>query len=108
MPKSVDEVKFINDCGLLKPALTGSGVGCRKRAMVGSRAGGAGVGGDEFSLGGVGVVKLRSKGLRGTGRIRGGPSSAILKPRFCITDCWGPVSATLSTTFTARANEHRA
>jgi hypothetical protein len=78
MPNSVDEVKFINDCGLLKPALTGSGVACRKRAMVGSRAGGAGDGGDEFSLGGVGVVKLRSKGLRGTGRIRGGPSSAIV------------------------------
>jgi hypothetical protein len=78
MPKSVEDVKFINDCGLLKVEFPGSGVGCRKRAMLASCAG-AGVGGDEFSLGGVGVVRLRSKGLRGTGRMRGGPSSAIVR-----------------------------
>jgi hypothetical protein len=76
MPKSVEDVRFINDCGLLKLEFAGSGVGCKKRAMLASCAG-AGVGGDEFSLGGVGVVRLRSKGLRGTGRIRGGPSSDI-------------------------------
>jgi hypothetical protein len=76
MPKSVEEVRFLNDCGLLR--LVGSGVACRKRAMCGSGAG-IGVGGDEFSLGGVGVVRLRSKGLRGTGRIRVGPLSPILE-----------------------------
>jgi mRNA-degrading endonuclease RelE of RelBE toxin-antitoxin system len=56
--------------------------------MLGSGTG-AGVEGDEFSLGGVGVVKLRSKGLRGTGRIRVGPSSVILKIKDCITGYFG-------------------
>lgn len=31
MPKSVEEVRFLKDCGLLR--LVGSGVACRKRAI---------------------------------------------------------------------------
>ena len=34
MPKSVEDVKFMNDCGLLKVEFPGSGVGCKKRALL--------------------------------------------------------------------------
>ena len=77
MPNSVDDVKLRNDCGRLR--LTGSGVGCRNRGLFRSTdCAGAGVAGEEFSSGGVGLVRLRSKGLRGMGLRRGGPSSAIV------------------------------
>jgi hypothetical protein len=89
MPKSVDEVRFMIDCvRLIDPeseaagaealdALEAEALGFGESNLVCSKSG-RGLGEDELSDGGVGLMKLTSKGRRGMGLTRRGPSSDMV------------------------------
>jgi hypothetical protein len=74
MPKSVEDVRFIMDGGRLRDEVSPMSFGVRRLGSVGGEEG-------ESAPSSEGVVrpeKLISKGRRGVGRRRGGPSSDIL------------------------------
>lgn len=80
MPKRVDEVRLRIDRVRLKdgvsapPSRPGMTLGSRRFGLEYS---GVGLGGEESS--GEGLMRFRSKGRRGTGRSRGGPSVDMLQ-----------------------------
>lgn len=78
MPYSVDEAKFMAELERLMDGVPARRefAALRKRAESLSWGGGSD---DSVSLGGVALVRFMSKGRRGMGRRRGGPSSAMMK-----------------------------
>jgi hypothetical protein len=77
MPNSVEEVRFSSDFVRLKEGVSAPLLKVLASRWV--RSVDSPTGGVTFSFGGVALVMLTSKGLRGVGRIMVGPSEGMLR-----------------------------